>query len=58
MTDAERSDVAVAYLKALPYERFLALLQLAGWAVDGCKEHGLEMVYQDAELILFRRKKP
>lgn len=48
-------------LKALfegPPEVMLFILQLAMWAAKGDREHGMELIYQDDEVMLFRRKTP
>jgi hypothetical protein len=36
---------------------FAALVKMAVWAADA-EQHGLELAYQDDELMLFRRKVP
>ena len=42
--------------KEIKLTAIVYLISLAMWAVKGCEEHGMELVYQDDELMVFRRK--
>lgn len=42
-------------IAGLPLPVFINIIKLAIWA-DKAEEHGMELAYQDNELLVFRRK--
>ena len=48
-------DPDMDLIRSLPAQQLVETVKLAGWAIKGLEEFGLELVYADGELLAFRR---